>query len=199
MVSDYEAEEDDRVVESDKTGQVPSRLQQWDHNILVKIAEFTSTFEKQVLAFNIMTRKRSHGDFRSEERLLLEQSVFQQEKRLAMETRMEIEARQKATQMAATAAQVDFMGPPRAPAPIRGHAAATQGEDAQVQDVMRQGGWSGNASNSAVHASNANETENGDNNGEDEEEGDEDFLNNEENGEDDDGDDSGGELDLNAR
>lgn len=187
------------MVESDKTGQAPSRLQQWDHNILVKIAEFTSTFEKQVLAFNIMTRKRSLGEFRSEERLHLEQSLLQNEKRMAFETRADIEARQKAAaQMAASAAQADMMGSARPPAPMRGHAASMHGEDAQDQEVMRQGGWAGNASNSVGNAANANENENGDNNGEEEEDGDEDFLNNEENGEDDD-DDSGGELDLNAR
>ncbi|XP_044984703.1 cell division protein FtsZ 1 isoform X3 [Hordeum vulgare subsp. vulgare] len=34
VVADYEAEEDDRILDSDATGQIPSRLQQWDHNIL---------------------------------------------------------------------------------------------------------------------------------------------------------------------
>ncbi|KAJ3701481.1 hypothetical protein LUZ61_005186 [Rhynchospora tenuis] len=198
VVSDYEAEEDDRMIEADKAGQTPSRLQQWDHNILVKIAEFTSTFEKQVLAFNIMTRKRSLGEFRSEERLHLEQLLLQNEKRLALETRAEIEARQKAAQMAASAAQADMMGPTRGSAPLRSHAAAVQGEDAQDQELMRQGSWAGNASNSGANAGNANENENGDNDGEEEEEGGDDYLNNEENGEDGDG-DSGGELDLNAR
>ncbi|KAJ4794930.1 mediator of RNA polymerase II transcription subunit-like protein [Rhynchospora pubera] len=200
VVSDYEAEEDDRMIEADKLAQTPSRLQQWDHNILVKIAEFTSTFEKQVLAFNIMTRKRSLGEFRSEERLHLEQLLLQNEKRLALETRAEIEARQKAAQMAASAAQADMMGAGRVSAPMRSHAAAVQGEDAQDQELMRQGSWAGNAGNSGVNAGNANENENGDNNGEEEEEGDDDYLNNEENGDDDDDDgDSGGELDLNAR
>ncbi|KAJ1685555.1 hypothetical protein LUZ63_016945 [Rhynchospora breviuscula] len=201
VVSDYEAEEDDRMIEADKLGQNPSRLQQWDHNILVKIAEFTSTFEKQVLAFNIMTRKRSLGEFRSEERLHLEQLLLQNEKRLALETRAEIEARQKAAQMAASAAQADMMGPGRVSAPMRSHAAAVQGEDAQDQELMRQGSWAGNAGNSGINAGNANDNENGDNNGEEEEEGDDDYLNNEENGDGDDDDDgdSGGELDLNAR
>jgi Conserved region of unknown function on GLTSCR protein len=199
VVSDYEAEEDDRMIESDKTGQAPSRLQQWDHNILVKIAEFTSTFEKQVLAFNIMTRKRSLGEFRSEERLHLEQTLVQNEKRIAFETRAEIEARQKAAaQMAASAAQADMMGSTRPPAPMRGHAASVRGENTQDQEVMHQGVWAGKAGNSGVTNANANDSENGDNNGEEEEDGDEDFLNNEENGDDED-DDSGGELDLNAR
>ncbi|CAL4906842.1 unnamed protein product [Urochloa decumbens] len=35
VVADYEAEEDDRILDSDTSGQIPSRLQQWDHNILI--------------------------------------------------------------------------------------------------------------------------------------------------------------------
>ncbi|KAJ0081562.1 hypothetical protein Patl1_11694 [Pistacia atlantica] len=58
VVTDYEAEEDDRILDSDTTGQMPSGSQQWDNNIAAKVAEFTGTLEKQVLAFNIITLKR---------------------------------------------------------------------------------------------------------------------------------------------
>ncbi|KAJ0561603.1 putative GLTSCR protein region [Helianthus annuus] len=61
VVADYEAEEDDRILDSDTTGQVLSRTQQWDQSIANKVAEFTATFEKQVLAFNIISRKRAIG------------------------------------------------------------------------------------------------------------------------------------------
>ncbi|KAL5225139.1 hypothetical protein ABZP36_011778 [Zizania latifolia] len=103
VVADYEAEEDDRILDSDMAGQIPSRLQQWDHNILVKIAEFTTTFEKQVLAYNIMTKKRAIGEFRSEERLLLEQALLLEEKHAMMGLRAEIESREKAGREAAEA------------------------------------------------------------------------------------------------
>jgi hypothetical protein len=90
VVADYEAEEDDRILDSDTTGQMPSRSQQWDHNIAAKVAEFTATFEKQALAFNIISRKRAMGEFRSEERLMIEQALLQEEKRAMLEIRAEI-------------------------------------------------------------------------------------------------------------
>lgn len=91
-MADYEAEEDDRILDSDTTGQMFSRSQQWDHNIAAKVAEFTSTFEKQALAFNIITRKRALGEFRSEERLMIEQALLQEEKRAIMEVRAKFES-----------------------------------------------------------------------------------------------------------
>lgn len=91
VVADYEAEEDDRILDSDTTGQMLSRSQQWDHNIAAKVAEFTATFEKQALAFNIISRKRSVGDFRSEERLMIEQALLQEERKAMFELRAEME------------------------------------------------------------------------------------------------------------
>ena len=96
VVADYEAEEDDRILDSDTTGQMPSRSQQWDHNIAAKVAEFTATFEKQTFAFNIISRKRAMGEFRSEERLMVEQALLQEEKRAMFDLRAEIESREKA-------------------------------------------------------------------------------------------------------
>jgi hypothetical protein len=96
VVADYEAEEDDRILDSDTTGQMLSRSQQWDNNIAAKVAEFTSTFEKQVHAFNIICRKRACGEFRSEERLMVEQALLQEERRSLVELRAEIDSRQKA-------------------------------------------------------------------------------------------------------
>ena len=96
VVADYEEEEDDRILDSDTTGQMLSRSQQWDNNITAKIAEFTATFEKQALAFNIITQKRGLGEFRSEERLMIEQALLQEEKRAFYELRAEIESREKA-------------------------------------------------------------------------------------------------------
>ncbi|KAJ0082106.1 hypothetical protein Patl1_11735 [Pistacia atlantica] len=58
VVTDYEAEEDDRILDSVTTGQMLSCSQQWDNNIAAKVAEFTGTLEKQALAFNIITLKR---------------------------------------------------------------------------------------------------------------------------------------------
>ncbi|KAG5617502.1 hypothetical protein H5410_017326 [Solanum commersonii] len=95
VVADYEAEEDDKILDSDTSGQMLSRSQQWDHNIAVKVAEFTATFEKQVLAFNIISRKRDVGEFRTEEKLMLEQSLLQEERRILLELKTEMEARQK--------------------------------------------------------------------------------------------------------
>ncbi|XP_038998219.1 basic-leucine zipper transcription factor A-like isoform X2 [Hibiscus syriacus] len=96
VVADYEEEEDDRILDSDPAGQMPSRSQQWDHNVAAKVAEFAATFEKQALAFNIISRKRTAGEFRSEERLMVEQALLQEEKRAMVELKAEIESREKA-------------------------------------------------------------------------------------------------------
>ncbi|CAN6338271.1 unnamed protein product [Urochloa humidicola] len=197
VVADYEAEEDDRILDSDTSGQIPSRLQQWDHNILVKISEFTTTFEKQVLAYNIMTKKRAIGEFRSEERLMLEQALLQEEKQAMLALRAEMESREKAGREAAEAKMRMAMEHARAEAqahsemmnhgPIRASAVASQGEDGPTHGMEQEqveDGW-GNAQR-------------------DDEDLSEDFLNDEnepENGNSDGQEDwrRSGELDLNSR
>ncbi|KAI3883043.1 hypothetical protein MKX03_003468 [Papaver bracteatum] len=150
VVADYEAEEDDRILDSDTTGQMPSRSQQWDHNIASKVSEFTSTFEKQVLAFNIISRKRSLGEFRSEERLMLEQALLQDEKHALLELRAEIESREKASRDAAEAkmrmaamvqaeqARVEAQTHAEmlARAPMRGSAVDSQADEGSVGHEM---------------------------------------------------------------
>ncbi|PWA36207.1 hypothetical protein CTI12_AA602210 [Artemisia annua] len=95
VVADYEAEEDDRILDSDISAQPLSRSQQWDNNIYNKVAEFTATFEKQVNDFNDISRKQAIGEFRSEERLMVEQILLQEERRALYEARAELETRQK--------------------------------------------------------------------------------------------------------
>ncbi|CAI9105581.1 OLC1v1004530C1 [Oldenlandia corymbosa var. corymbosa] len=95
VVADYEADEDDKILDSDSSGQMLSRSQQWDHNIAAKVAEFTATLEKQVLAFNIISRKRDFGELRSEEKLMIEQLLLQEERRALLEMRAEMDSRQK--------------------------------------------------------------------------------------------------------
>ncbi|KAJ6884283.1 mediator of RNA polymerase II transcription subunit 12 [Populus alba x Populus x berolinensis] len=188
VVADYEAEEDDRILDSDTTGQMPSRLQQWDHNIAAKVAEFTGTFEKQALAFNIITRKRALGEFRTEERLMIEQALLAEEKRLLLDLKAEMDAREKAGQeaqlrMAAMvqAEQARAESHARAEmmsrAPIRPSALGSQGNSVQIGHDMREqkhsvnpeemmNGWGGNAQRDEKEPSedflNDEETENGD-------------------------------------
>ncbi|KAJ6693680.1 hypothetical protein OIU85_004456 [Salix viminalis] len=100
VIADYEAEEDDRILDADTTGQMPSRSQQWDHNIAAKVAEFIGTFEKQALAFNMITRKRALGEFRSEERLMIEQALLQEEKRLLLDLKAKMDVKEKASREA---------------------------------------------------------------------------------------------------
>ncbi|PHT30192.1 hypothetical protein CQW23_30224 [Capsicum baccatum] len=209
VVADYEAEEDDKILDSDTTGQMLSRSQQWDHNIAVKVSEFTATFEKQVLAFNIISRKRDVGDFRSEEKLMLEQLLLQEERRSLLELRQEMESRQKMgrdtqdpnLQMAALvhAEQARAESQARAEmmnrAPIRASALGPRGSNIQMgNDIGEHGqevspdeminGW-------------------GNNGHKDEKEPSDDFLNDEETDNGDIGTQSewrgGGELDLNTR
>ncbi|CAL5185365.1 unnamed protein product [Lathyrus oleraceus] len=206
VVADYEAEEDDRILDSDTTGQMLSRSQQWDNNIAAKIAEFTATFEKQTLAFNIISQKRSLGEFRSEERLMIEQALLQEEKRALIDLRAELESREKAGREAHEAklrmaamyqaeqqARADSQSHAEmmSRAPIRGSALGSQGSDIVIgghdlgdQDHSEMmNGWGNNAQR-------------------DEKEPSEDFLNDEaENGETGtpDGWREVGEFDLNAR
>ncbi|CAN6347634.1 unnamed protein product [Urochloa humidicola] len=197
VVADYEAEEDDRILDSDSSGQIPSRLQQWDHNILVKISEFTTTFEKQVLAYNIMTKKRAIGEFRSEERLMLEQALLQEEKQAMLALRAEMESREKAGREAAEAKMRMAMEHARAEAqahsemmnhgPIRASAVASQGEDGPTHGMEQEQGEDGWGTAQR-----------------DDEDPSEDFLNDEnepENGNSDGQEDwrRSGELDLNSR
>ncbi|KAJ6291833.1 hypothetical protein OIU76_023844 [Salix suchowensis] len=187
VVADYEAEEDDRILDLDATGQMPSRSQQWDHNIAAKVAEFTGTFEKQALAFNIITRKRSLGEFRSEERLMIEQALLQEEKRLLLNMKAEMDAREKASRdaqlrmaamfqaeqaQAESHAHAEMMSR----APIRAGALGSQGssipighdmgeQDHGVNPDEMMNGWGGNAQRDEKEPSedflNDEETENG--------------------------------------
>lgn len=208
-MADYEAEEDDKILDSDTTGQMLSRSQQWDHNIAAKVAEFTATFEKQVLAFNIISRKRDLGEFRTEEKLMIEQLLLQEEKRAILELRAEMDSRQKAgretqesnLRMAAlvhaehartdSQAHAEMM----VRAPIRTSAFGSQSNNIPVvNDITQQD-----------QAANPDEMINGwGNNGQkDEKEPSDDFLNDEETENGDAGMQSewpgGGELDLNTR
>ncbi|KAL4578879.1 hypothetical protein LXL04_015010 [Taraxacum kok-saghyz] len=197
VVADYEAEEDDRILDSDTTGTVLSRCQQWDQSIANKVSEFTATFEKQVLAFNIISRKRAMGEFRSEERLLTEQALLQEERRSLFEARAEMENRQKAGREAhaasmrmaamaqAEAARAEMM----ARAPIRASAMGgmeEEGVGVGQEDVMMNG-WGGGGGGGQRE----------------EKEPSEDFLNDEERENGDGGMQSewreGGEFDLNTR
>ncbi|KAK9144135.1 hypothetical protein Sjap_004038 [Stephania japonica] len=157
VVADYEAEEDDRLLDSDTTGQMPSRAQQWDHTIAAKISEFTATFEKQVLAFNIISRKRVNGEFRTEERLMIEQALIQEERQALLELRAEMESREKASREAAEAkmrmaalvqaeqahAEAQSHAEMLARGPMRGSAAASQPDESSAGHDMggvEQGG-----------------------------------------------------------
>lgn len=203
VVADYEAEEDDRILDSDTTGQIPSRIQQWDFNIAAKVAEFTGTFEKQALAFNIISRKRALGEFRSEERLMIEQILLQEEKRQLFELKTEMEkaGREAQLRMAAIAQAEQGRAEPHSHsemmsrAPIRTSALGSQGNNVRIShDIGEQ-----------EHGQNPDQMMNGwgNNAPKDEKEPSEDFLNDEEteNGE---TDAQGkwrevGEFDLNSR
>ncbi|KHN11745.1 hypothetical protein glysoja_006198 [Glycine soja] len=208
VVADYEEEEDDRILDSDTTGQMLSRSQQWDNNITAKIAEFTATFEKQALAFNIITQKRGLGEFRSEERLMIEQALLQEEKRANYELRAEIESREKAGREAheaklrmaamfqAEQARADLQSHAEmmSRAPMRGSALGSQGNDIVIGHDMGEQDQAGNPGEMINGW--------GNNTQRDEKEPSEDFLNDEaENG--DTGTQDGwrevGEFDLNAR
>lgn len=161
MVADYEAEEDDRILDSDTTGQMPSRSQQWDHNISAKVAEFTATFEKQALAFNIISRKRGVGEFRSEERLMIEQALCQEEKRSYLDLKTEWESREKAKLRMAAFVQAEEMKMMAPPPPLRNM--AEQEHAVNTDEIIN--GWGNNTQRDDKEPSedflNDDDTENG--------------------------------------
>lgn len=200
VVADYEAEEDDRILDSDTTGQMPSRSQQWDHMIAAKSAEFTTQFEKQVLAFNIISRKRAQGEFRSEEKWMVEQALLQEEKHALLLLKAEMESREKAGREAEAKMCMAMVQVEQAQAhaemiargPMRGAAGGSQVDESSGQD---QG--TGTGMDEMIHGW-------GNSQQRDEEEPSEDFLNDEnelENGETGTQDEwrESGELDLNTR
>lgn len=208
VVADYEAEEDDRILDSDTTGQTLSRSQQWDNNIAAKVAEFTATFEKQALAFNIITRKRAVGEFRSEERLMIEQALLQEERKALFELKAELdrekagrEAHEAKLRMAAMAQAGQVRAESQSHAeiiarnPLRANAIANQGNNIPLSHELGEQGRN----------MNPDEMMNGwgNNSQRDEKEPSEDFLNDDENENGDTGEQEnwreGGEFDLNSR
>ncbi|KAK1361106.1 GLTSCR1 domain-containing protein [Heracleum sosnowskyi] len=151
VVADYEAEEDDRILHSDNTGQMLSRAQQWDNNIAAKVAEFAETFRKQVFAFNIINHKGALGEFRMEERLLIERLLMGEESQSLVELREELQSRQNAGHeanlrmvamveaeqaRAESQAHAEMM----ARGPIRPNALGFQGSNIQIgQNIANQG------------------------------------------------------------
>lgn len=202
VVADYEAEEDDRILDSDTTGQLPSRSQQWDNNIAAKVSDFVASFEKQVQTINMISRKQAMGDLRTEERLFFEQRLAHEERRTLMEVRAELESREKAGREAheaklrmAAMAQAEHAWVDSHPhaemmarAPIRESALGAQGEIGEQGQGSNPGEMINGWGNSAQK---------------DEKEPSEDFLNDEEAENGDTGTQDGwreaGEFDLNAR
>lgn len=204
VVADYEAEEDDRILDSDPTGQALSRSQQWDNNIAAKVAEFTATFEKQALAFNIITRKRAMGEFRSEERLMVEQALLQEERKALFELKAEMD-REKAGREAQEAklrmAALAQAGQPQSHAeimarnPLRANAVGNQGSNIPLSHEMGEQGRNMNPDEMMNGWGNNSQRE--------EKEPSEDFLNDEENENGETGEQENwreaGEFDLNSR
>lgn len=184
VVADYEAEEDDRILDSDTTGQMLSRAQQWDNNIAAKVAEFSETFGKQVFAFNIINHKRALGEFRMEERLLIEKLLMEEERQSLVELREELESRQTAgreanlrvamAQAEQARAESQAHAEMMARGPVRPNALGFQESNIQIgHNVANQevnpgvmiNGWGNNAQrgeNEPTDFLNDEETENGD-------------------------------------
>ncbi|KFK22094.1 hypothetical protein AALP_AAs61660U000100 [Arabis alpina] len=182
VVADYEAEEDDRILlESDPTS-LP-RSQQWDNNIAAKVAEFTATFEKQVQAFNMISEKRRDGELRSEERLMIEQQLLQDERKACIEVKTELDREMKAQEARLRMAAMAQAGQVRTEShiemmarnPLRANAIGNRGEQGRGnmnhdEMMMMMNGW-GNSNNNNNYSVGQRE----------EKEPLEDFLNDEEN------------------
>ncbi|CAH2055206.1 unnamed protein product [Thlaspi arvense] len=208
VVADYEAEEDDRILDSDTTSQTLPRSQQWDNNIAAKVAEFTATFEKQAQAFNIITQKRRVGELRSEEKLMVEQALLQDERKACIDVKSELDREMKAQEARLRMAALAQAGQVKAEShqshtemmarnPLRANAIGNHGEQGRNMNpdevmMMMMHGWG----NHHHHNNNTNSQR-------EEKEPVEDFLNDEENENGEAGEHGNwrgnGEFDLNTR
>lgn len=95
VVADYDADDvNERFLDS--AGRILSRSQLWNESLTAKINEFKSILDKQISTFNMMTRNRTDGDMRAEERMMVEQVLLQDEKHKLIEIKLEVEARERA-------------------------------------------------------------------------------------------------------
>ncbi|KAH7429309.1 hypothetical protein KP509_09G041200 [Ceratopteris richardii] len=105
VLADYDADDvNDKFL--DTTGRVLSRSQLWNESLTAKIHEFKATFQKQIDIFNTFTRKRTDGEMRSEEGLMIERYLLQDEKQKYLELKAEIE-RERIAREAIERAQVE--------------------------------------------------------------------------------------------
>ncbi|KAJ1270706.1 hypothetical protein BS78_06G072400 [Paspalum vaginatum] len=77
VFADYEEEDD--VIDSSVTEN--SSTQKWEDDMGARVEVLMEHFEKQVLSFNVMTQHRAAGLTRTEERLLLERALHEDERR----------------------------------------------------------------------------------------------------------------------
>ncbi|XP_010463796.1 PREDICTED: putative uncharacterized protein DDB_G0271606 [Camelina sativa] len=183
VVADYEAEEEEaKILESDQTSKTLPLCQLWDNNIAAKFEEFKATFEEQTQAFNKITQKRSDGEARAEERLMIEQLMLQDERKACIELKSELDMEMKAQEarlrMAALAqaraaeSQQSHAEMMMARNPLRANAIGNHGEQGRNMNpnemMMLMNGWGNNNNNSNIQREEKEPLE-------------EDFLNDEEN------------------
>ncbi|XP_014751139.2 uncharacterized protein LOC104585560 [Brachypodium distachyon] len=117
VFADYE--EDDDVCEGDTE---KSSDEKWDQQVIEAMSSQISEFEKQVLAFNVMAGKRADGTMCSEEKLLLDLMLQNDERRMTEHLRAaliaqhekqqeEEAARAAAARLALVQAQAGGSGP----------------------------------------------------------------------------------------
>ncbi|XP_020179116.2 uncharacterized protein [Aegilops tauschii subsp. strangulata] len=79
VFADYD-EEDTYI---DDAGTEKSSAERWDNDVGATMTMQIAEFEKHVLTFNVMARQRAEGTMRSEEQLLLERALIQDEFRVS--------------------------------------------------------------------------------------------------------------------
>eukprot|EP00249_Psilotum_nudum_P006476 c19798_g1_i1 orf=263-1369(-) len=143
VLADYDADE---IIEREGTGQVLSRSQIWNETLTAKIIEFKSNLEKQIETFNIIMKKQAEGDFRAEERLMIEQFLLQEEKQKLIDVKIEVDARERAEREAearmkealAQAERTRAEAQAQAEAQARAEAARAQAEAVRLQAVQAE-------------------------------------------------------------
>ncbi|CAD6263952.1 unnamed protein product [Miscanthus lutarioriparius] len=103
-----DCEEDDDVVEpinggssSISTTTEKSSTQIWDDDMGAQVEGFLEHFEKQVLTFNVMTQQHAAGFNRTEEQLILEKAVVEDERLQLERVRAAVTQRQQQEQQEA--------------------------------------------------------------------------------------------------
>lgn len=99
VVAEYDPEELEVSPSESRSGATTlliSRAQSWNDTLKAKTAEYVGALDKHINTFNSIMKRRSDGEMRGEERLLVEKYLLVDERQKLADARAKIEAKERA-------------------------------------------------------------------------------------------------------